>query len=53
VLPLYKKHQLQNRYKINDQYAIPSAFGIKKKRLEEYTIAPQESYYQTLIAKIN
>jgi hypothetical protein len=28
VLPQYKKQQLKDRYGIEDQYAIPSAFGI-------------------------
>ncbi len=33
VLPQYKKRQLSERYKINDLYAIPSAFGTNKKRI--------------------
>ena len=34
VLPKYKKEQLAARYKFNDQFAIPSAFGTNTKRIE-------------------
>jgi hypothetical protein len=33
VLPIYKKKQLISRYLIDDQYAIPSAFGQENKRI--------------------
>lgn len=53
VLPKYKKEQLVTRYKITDQFAIPSAFGINKRRIEEYTITSKEKFYQEIINKIN
>lgn len=34
VLSKYKKEQLIKRYKITDQFAIPSAFGINNRRIE-------------------
>jgi hypothetical protein len=53
VLPKYKKRQLNDRYGIDDQYAIPSAFGVNKRRTDNYSIIPQDSFHQTIIAKIN
>ena len=53
VLPQYKKKQLVKRYGIEDQYAIPSAFGVNKRRTDNYYIVPIESFHQTIIAKIN
>jgi hypothetical protein len=40
VLPQYKKRQLEGRYKISDQFAIPSAFGLNNRRVDSYTIVP-------------
>lgn len=40
VLPHYKKKQLSERYQINDQYAIPSAFGLNGKRISNYYLTP-------------
>jgi preprotein translocase subunit SecA len=53
VLPQYKKKQLKGKYGIEDQYAIPSAFGTNKRRTDNYYIVPIESLHQTIIAKIN
>jgi hypothetical protein len=53
VLPIYKKKLLKERYIIEDQYAIPSAFGVNKQRIDNYYIVPNESLHQTIIAKIN
>jgi hypothetical protein len=52
-LPQIKKKQLKDRYKVVDQYAIPSSFGINKRRKDNYYIVPQASFHQTIIAKIN
>ena len=46
VLPNYKKEQLLKRYNINDQLAIPSAFGNSKRRIEDYTLTSKESFYK-------
>ncbi len=40
VLPQYKKKQLKGKYGIEDQYAIPSAFGTNKRRIDNYYIVP-------------
>jgi uncharacterized protein (DUF1330 family) len=40
------------RYNIYDQYAIPSAFGINKKRIDEYVITSRKLYYDTIVSKI-
>ncbi len=53
VLPHYKKKQLSERYNIKDQYAIPSAFGINKKRIENYYITPAANYTQKIVEMIN
>lgn len=53
VLPKYKKEQLAMRYKITDQFAIPSAFGINKRRIENFAIKHKEDFYQSIINKIN
>jgi hypothetical protein len=53
VLPNYKKNMLSELYKINDQYAIPSPFGINKQRIDKYTITPSNIFYKTIVDKIN
>lgn len=53
VLPEYKKKLLKERYRIEDQYAIPSAFGVENRRTDNYHIVPSGSFYQTIIGKIN
>lgn len=52
VLPQYKKKQLQERYKIEDQYAIPSAFGLNKRRIDNYYIVSPDRFHETIINKI-
>jgi hypothetical protein len=53
VLPSYKKKILAEIYQINDQYAIPSPFGINKKRIDNYTITSSNSFYHTIVDNIN
>jgi hypothetical protein len=53
VLPGYKKQMLAEMYQINEQYAIPSPFGINKQRIDNYTITPSHSFYKTIVDKIN
>lgn len=53
VLPQYKKKQLSERYKINDQYAIPSAFGLNGKRISNYYLTPTANYNKKIVEMIN
>jgi hypothetical protein len=53
ALPQYKKKQLFSRYQFNDQYAIPSAFGINTKLIEQYHIIPSEDYNKKIVEMIN
>jgi hypothetical protein len=53
VLPSFLKKQLSTRYHINDQYAIPSAFGINKKLTEDYHIIPTSNYNQKIVDMIS
>lgn len=52
ALPKFNKNQLIERYKIENQFAIPSPFGIKSKLHEEYTIVENGNYYKTIVEKI-
>jgi hypothetical protein len=52
TLHFYKKKQLSKLYNINDQYAIPSPFGISKLGIEEYTFSSELNFYEVIISKI-
>jgi hypothetical protein len=40
-MPQFKKEQLNKRFNIKEQYAIPSAFGMEKRRTENYYIVEE------------
>jgi hypothetical protein len=41
TLPKSKQTELAKSYNTKDQYAIPSSFGIEKRRIERYFIVTQ------------
>jgi hypothetical protein len=43
-MPTYKKKWLVHRYHINEQYAIPSAFGNNRRRVENYFVVSDAEY---------
>ena len=44
VIPEFKKEILRKRYDIREEFLIPSAFGLNKKRKEEYHIVRKSDY---------
>jgi hypothetical protein len=52
ILPQYKKRQLEDRYKISDQFAISSDFEFNSKRVDNYPVVPSTDLHQTIVEKI-
>lgn len=49
VIPEFKKDILRQRYDIKEEFLIPSAFGLNKKRKEEYHIVGSADLYSKVI----
>jgi hypothetical protein len=49
VLPQYKKKQLTERFKILDQFAVPSAFGCDARRTDNYTLVTEEHLHKAIV----